>query len=223
MKTHSILKIASLTAVFFTAMAFSCQDHNLPDPEPNLNCNLLDGSQRAFPCEFEITKIEFLEKGTNKVMDTATQNDSAVTLSAKGAQFFAIWSMQSYFDSFWAVRVTVKRIANAPSPSTYLTRFVIRDYLDYVYDPITPTDDQNEKFPINIAIGESFSFESGITMAGGVVQQNYPNSIYRTSSGYSVLVQNYETSQLLKKPPYNYLSYRDLAEAKIKFNPTIID
>lgn len=68
MKTLRILKVISLSSVLMLAMAFSCQDHHVPDPVSN--CDLVDGTPRAFPCEFEITKVEFLKKLTNQVSTT---------------------------------------------------------------------------------------------------------------------------------------------------------
>jgi len=68
MKNYSLIKVFAVSLVLLTAMAFSCQDHHVPDPDPVIKCNRVDGSPRAFPCEFEIIKIEYYAGKTNRII-----------------------------------------------------------------------------------------------------------------------------------------------------------
>ncbi|MCF2489947.1 hypothetical protein [Dyadobacter sp. CY347] len=219
MKTTALIKSACLSSIFFLAMAFSCQDHNIPDPEPTASCNLADGTPRAFPCEFEIVKIDFMEKNAKKVMSTATQSDSNVTLNTAHAASFSVYGIQGYFRSSWRTRITLKRIAasSTPGPNEYITRDIRAN--NEINDPITTPDSNFKKLSFNIAVGDTISFASTVFIEGGY----RGGGNYSVSLGYLATIQNVATSALLQKPPYNYTFIQDLAEAKINYFPTIID
>src|SRR5688572_26371059 len=110
MKTLRILKVISLSSVLMLAMAFSCQDHHVPDPVGN--CDRVDGTPRAFPCEFEITKVEFLKKLTNQVSMTILPGHPDALLILGDAYRSFVGSDAEYRDVFFKVRLHVKRIAN---------------------------------------------------------------------------------------------------------------
>jgi len=93
------------------AMAFSCQDHHVP--EPVSNCERVDGTPRAFPCEFEITKLEFLRTNTSQVVKTVLPGSPVVQLPLNDAYHFQYGSQREYAIVDYRVRIHVKRIANA--------------------------------------------------------------------------------------------------------------
>jgi len=57
MKINQVIKLLPSITVLTIALAISCTDHDIPDPEKH--CERLDGTPRFYPCEFEIVKAEF--------------------------------------------------------------------------------------------------------------------------------------------------------------------
>jgi hypothetical protein len=125
MKHYSLLRLITLSAILMTAMAFSCQDLHIP--EPVTNCNRVDGTPRAFNCEFEFVKAEFYkvfnQSGNTVYYDTATAATPEIVVR-EGER--GMW-IRSYVSMFYIVplnvKVTVKRIAPPPTGSMdYLLR-----------------------------------------------------------------------------------------------------
>ena len=218
MKKHFFLKVISAFSVVLTAMAFSCQDHFVPEePEtaifPANACTLNNGEPRPFPCEFEVVKIDFVYGPKDVIAGTATQADSVVHLTRAHPQTFITWGIHGGFYSFWRTRVTIRRIANPVGHNSkeYIFREAFRGFHDDNRDPypITPPDNAFEKHTIDIPIGGTYTFASGFTMEGG-----RPTKPTLSQSPY-ILVQNVATSAILQKPPYSYTNYREIADAKM--------
>lgn len=231
MKTRALVKIAAMSAVLITAMAFSCQDHHIPDPV--IHCERVDGSPRAFPCEFEIVKLEFLRGTTNQVVSTFLPGDTTVALPINASQAYFWLSMHSSVYLQYRVRVHVKRIAAASSQPVggyelvyYRMAPIVPGYPP-VYDdiisapgavqsagntlPLSPA-----KRPVNfdMPVGETRTAELLVTlgfdyeMLGGVY------------SGEMVIgVVNNTTALKLFGAPYNYNRGRDIQEARLSFVP----
>ena len=199
MKHFPILRLLAFGVILLTAMAFSCEDHNIPDPVTN--CNRVDGTPRPFDCEFEMTKIEFLYPRTKTVAGTVTKADPNVRLPGSAAIFFSYNPRDGWVSSRWLVRATIKRIAqpHTSNSSQYLYRQILPfDYNNQHYEShgtnwgeILP-DDSLQVNTWNIPMGgtQSFEMEYGIDGPFGGI--------------YYVLVQNKNTSKLLREAPYNY-------------------
>ncbi|MCE7064327.1 hypothetical protein [Dyadobacter sp. CY326] len=198
MKNLFMIKLLSYFIIIFFGMAFSCQDHEVavgwPGPTFPVNaCERVRGGARAFPCEFQIVRLEILRQNTDEVVDTATPTDSTVTLPTNSAFTFQVRNLGSYFFASWRTKVTVKRVANAqfPNSNEYIARNLYRDFYENTYDPITPSDNSLVKRTINIALGETFTFEHGFYFEGNPQYLPY-------SANQFTVVQNLVTSEVLR-------------------------
>jgi len=230
MKNYSLIKIAAMSAVFVTAMAFSCQDHNLPDPDPVVNCKRIDGTPRAFPCEFEIVKVEFLRNNTSQVVRTVFPSDPNVELPINAAKFYGWGSGRSYIFMQYNIRVHVKRIAN---PSFLpVGGYEVMDYsLTPAYPPYPPLHDDligpggwpppgspaANPVAFDMAIGETRTVEKMVTMQ---FNTEFPPVTLSYGPNIVSVVNNTTTIKLINAP-YNYDRLRDVHEARIAINPSL--
>jgi hypothetical protein len=232
MKTLPLMKAVLLTSVFLTAMAFSCQDHHAPDPDPVENCERIDGTARAFPCEFEITKLEFLRNNTNSVVRTLMQGDTGVALPINASLKFQWLSMRTSMIMEYRVRVHVKRVANPsfqpvggyevfayrlspPGPPGFPFPPIHDDLIGTgLWAPPASPPDKPANF--NMAIGETRAFET-------VLYFDFVTEIYKDYYFGKVIVSviNNTTNGKLLAAPYNYDRFRDVHEARIEFRPRL--
>lgn len=231
LKHYTLLKLAALSAIFLTAMAFSCQDHNIPDPVSN--CNRIDGTPRAVNCEFEFVKADFFRvdyysgKPDTTRYGTVTPGQPDVKLIEPQ---YGSW-VASYISQFFYIglqgKVTIKRIAPPPAGSN---KYILRK--DLVSSPIAEYDsrsgffelEKDEDLPqvtIDIPVGGTYTYDVTYDFSG---RFNYNGDYldYPLFSNYYLLVQNVKTSQMLRGAPYNYQWYRDIAEARMSFNPKVV-
>lgn len=235
MHISSMLRLLALSCIFFLAMAFSCQDHNIPDP-PVTNCKRVDGTQRAFDCEFEFVKAEFYTQ--NRTQPGPPTKDIYATVTPGNPNFDIIeprWGayifnqrVDLYLAQFPAT-VTIRRIAPSQTGSN---QYILRNNINAQ----SPTD-PNEGFSdlsggapivdpapvtIDIPVGGTYTYDINFIMAGKYIERsNYLEYIQPGPELY-LLVQSVETGNKLKQAPYNYTLYRDLAEAKLVLHPKII-
>ena len=233
MKSYPLIKIAALSAVLTTVMAFSCQDHHNPDPDPVTNCERVEGGARAFPCEFEIVKLEFLRGTTNQVVSTFLPANAKVALPINASQAYFWLSMHSSVYMQYRVRVHVKRIAAAsfhPVGGYELVYYRMTPivpgyppvYNDIIAEPGVVQSAGNTlpaspaKRPVNfdMPVGETRTAELLVTLGfdyealGGV----YDGEM-------TIGVVNNTTALKLSGAPYNYNRGRDIQEAKLSFVP----
>ena len=231
MKTLGLLKTASLLAVLFLAMAFSCQDHNIPDPDPVANCQRVDGTDRAFPCEFEITKVEFLRNNTNGVVRTFLPGDSTIGLPINAALRAEWGSMHAGIQMIYRMRVHVKRIA--PASFQPVGGYEISSYQlsppvppGYPYPPLwddliggpfglnPPPATANHPLDMSMAVGETRSYESTLQLLFNV-ESHGAQYFGRQMIG----IINNTTALTLLEAPYNYNRLRDIHETGIAVKP----
>jgi len=235
MKNYTTLKLLALSSVFVTAMAFSCQDHHIPDPVTN--CKRADGTSRAVNCEFEFVKAEFYRVDEYPYnpprLDTvvyATATPTSPNVSIKEPRY-AAWIISSSSLLYYIqlpVRVTIKRIAPKPSGTTgYLLRKDFNastnnnDEFPTYYGSLPP-DSSLTPVQIDVPVGGIFTYNTVYIWSGGA-SDDYPYINYHLNGANNYfLVQNVETSKLLRQAPYSYTLYRDIAEAKLLFHPYII-
>ena len=235
MHIFSMLRLLALSCVFFLAMAFSCQDHHIPDP-PVTNCKLVDGTQRAFDCEFEFVKAEFYTPNTTQpgpptkdIYATVTPGNPDFDIKEPrwGAYIFN-QRVNTYLGVFPAT-VTIRRIApsatgskqyilrnniTSPSPTDPREGFSDFSYGAPIVDPAPVT--------IDIPVGGTYTYDINFVMGGSYIERsNYLEYIIPGKELY-LLVQSVGTANKLKQAPYNYTLYRDLAEAKLILHPKII-
>ncbi|SDG73068.1 hypothetical protein SAMN04487996_122102 [Dyadobacter soli] len=230
MKHYSLLRLMALSAVLITSLAFSCQDHHIPDPVTN--CDRVNGTLRAVDCEFEFVKAEFSElrnsNGDTLRYGTVTPGgDPTIVLpEVDRGRWIRSYISMFYFLSM-EVQVTIRRIAPAPANTT-----------DYVLRQDFTANSNNDEFPttaiwylepdedlkpvkINIPVGGTYTYHTVYNFVG-TAGFSGDDIDYRMTGDYYLLVQNVETSKLLKQAPYNYDLYRDRAEAKLMFRTKII-
>lgn len=123
MKHFPVFRLLAFTAILFTAMAFSCQDHNIPDPVTN--CNRVDGTQRAFNCEF--VKAVFYNSVSFRdtiVYGTVTPGNPGIEIEERYFNEWLVSSISGYYHTRVQMKVMIKRIAPPPSPTSisYLIR-----------------------------------------------------------------------------------------------------
>lgn len=214
MKNYPLIKIAVFSAVLVTAMAFSCQDHHVPDPDPVPTCNRVDGSQRALPCEFEITRIEFFDWNTTKIGEVINPQRLQGGLIMANAAKVQPLSGHVDFVVTYNTKIYIKRIANSPSPGWNKYRVVqfkpanhpvhgdIIDFPVIWKNPVTATQEIT-----SWEIGETKTFER--------------NVLFETTRAENVdlycSIINYNTWEMLVAAPYNYNLVRDISEATLKY------
>lgn len=230
MKHYSLLRLAAFSVIFVTAMAFSCQDHHIPDPVTN--CNRVNGTPRAVNCEFEFVKADFYEirSGIGDTVRYGTVTPtSSPTIQLKEVEQ-GRWIL-SYVSMFYYipidVTVTIKRIAPAPSASkSYLLRQDLAVYPGEVEFPTTkdfypPADEDLTPVNIDIPVGGTYTYNTVYHYVGNAGYSG-DDVNYGLNQNYYLLVQNVETSKMLTQAPYNYNFFRDKAEAKLMFRTKII-
>ncbi|WAC13313.1 hypothetical protein [Dyadobacter pollutisoli] len=86
MKIKQVLKLLPFTSILAIAVAISCTDHDIPNPDNQ--CERLDGTPRFYPCEFEIVKAEFAKGLTiNDIFATITAQNTDVVLPMQFAWY----------------------------------------------------------------------------------------------------------------------------------------
>jgi hypothetical protein len=217
MKYYPLIKVAAFSAILLTAMAFSCQDHHVPDPDPISNCNRVDGTPRAFSCEFQITRIEIFDRNTSNFAEVITPQRLSGGLYFSQASQTAPLSGQAYYLSY-KVRVHAKRIANSQMPAWNYYQLVVLGsgglvlMPDNVVDPIPLGNSISDYQQIsNWAVGETKTFDGYASFLAGKTPVISSTTLF-------VGVRNYNSYDLLISPPHNYERLRDLAEGALAFN-----
>lgn len=214
-------------------MAFSCGDHNVPDPDPVMNCELVDGNARAFPCEFEIVKLEFLRGNTDRVVSTFRPGDSTVVLPINASLAYFWLSMHSHVYMQYRVRAHVKRIAPAsfqPVGGYEMVYYQLSPgapgyppiYDDLIGRPDVMQSGGNTppaspaKRPVNfdMPVGETRTADLMI-----ILGFEFENSGGLFFGDMSIGVVNNTTALKLMGAPYDYNRCRDIQEAKLSFIP----
>lgn len=235
MKHYSLIRLLAMGAIFITATAFSCQDHNIPDPVTN--CSRVDGTPRAVNCEFEFVKAEFYRTVFVSPGVTDTISYGAVTPATSNlemkepySRYWVVSDISQFFVMTIKVKVTIRRIAPAPAgTNSYILRNNLRSAVTGNPGPgeyssksgwDVETDDQLTPVSINIPVGSTYTYYQNYDFSG---RFEYGNNIiiYPLASEYYFLVQNLATSQKLRQSPFNYQYYRDLAEARLTFHPVV--
>ncbi|SDD58573.1 hypothetical protein SAMN04487996_101376 [Dyadobacter soli] len=225
-----MFRLLALSCIFFLAMAFSCQDHNIPDP-PVTNCKRVDGTQRAFDCEFEFVKAEFYNlDGTKKdIYATVTpSNPNFDIVEPAYASFVYNQRVNVYYEEFPAT-VTIRRIAPSPTGSN---QYILRKNI-WTMSPTDPTEGFSDfsygapivdpaPVTIDIPVGGTYTYEVSYGIGG--YYEDKPRYLDYKLPGPDLylFVESVETAKKLKQAPYNYTLYRDLAEGKLLLRPTII-
>jgi hypothetical protein len=231
MKTLRLLKVISLLSFLLMAMAFSCQDHHIPDPDPVANCNRVDGTARAFPCEFEITKLEFLKTTTGQVSRTVLPGNLNVQLPIGDAYHFQYGSQRAYAIVEFRVRLHIKRIAKASFPPVggyELIRYQLSPpvpiygslYNDILTEKgnewMTPPSPAGNPITLDMAVGETRTVASEVYF---ILDLTPTSSHFLGQINFSI--GNNSTARTLIAAPYNYDLVRDAYEATIGFIPAI--
>lgn len=226
MKSLGILKVISLSSVLMMAMAFSCQDHDVPDPVTR--CNRVDGTPRAFPCEFEITRVDFLKKLTNDVAATILPGNLDFVLPLEQAYRFEFGSRREYAQVVFKVRIHVKRIATASFPVAdgyevwqYRVTPHGPPYFGIYNDDIggpggnaIPEPTNNSPIKMDMAVGETRTVDNEIAF----VINYYPPQPKQIGDFYFAIMNN-TTARKLASAPYNYGLLRDIDEGHIGYAP----
>lgn len=225
MKHFPILRLLAFGVVLLTAMAFSCEDHNIPDPVTN--CNRVDGTPRAFDCEFEFVKALVYNIGYFKdtiVYGVATPEKPDVEIKEEYYGEWLVSSISGFHSTSVQMKVTIKRIAPPPSPTAI--NYLIRRNLT-----INPDDNLLEYFPffispdslnlthqkIDIPVGATHTFDTFYFFGG------YDNIFSSYNGSINLLpIQNKETTDILTQAPYNYTLFRDIAETSAYFRPKFV-
>lgn len=206
-KKYTAVRLFSAFVMFAVAVTMSCTDHVNPDPEPVAHCNRLNGQPRAFPCEFEIEKLEFMSGSSNTVVfETLTPTDSLFQLS--GPYYSWEKTGTETYKVRYKIRLTYKRIAEAPQGVTneyvlYMTTGGIdsEDFLDWASDIGT-----------DMAVGETRS-------EFYIIDYNLAIWDSITNRKRMLSIVNLGTYNILKAAPYHYDAVRDRAESWIRFKP----
>ncbi|SDG94987.1 hypothetical protein SAMN04487996_1266 [Dyadobacter soli] len=209
MKQHfSASRLLSATLLFVLTLAMSCtKDHVIP--EPVSNCNRVNGQPRAFPCEFEIQKLDFMWGSSNvTAFETLTPTDSL--FERKGAYYKWYKTGTENFTIVYKVRLTFKRIAEGPKGKDN------RYYLYLLQGSSDYEESINYGFDINtdnMAVGQTRSqfFYIEFSLANWNPSPLWMNLF---------AIINRDTYEKLKVAPYNYTALRDRAESWIKFQAT---
>lgn len=209
-------KIYASLAVLMMAFALSCTDHSNPDPggPGGTNCSRVDGTPRAYPCEFEIVKIDFMRQSSNDaVFATITPNNHQVALQAALA-FSYVKTGTLTADVVFKVRLHIKRIANPafPTPGGYwISESVSGGEVD---DPSVLRPNRYYPAPsLPMAVGETAQVFSRLTFS------TLDNMINQSPTMLSI--QNPVTYANLTAAPHNYALVRDRSEAHyVGFNTT---
>lgn len=225
MKHFSILRLLAFVAILLTAMAFSCEDHNIPDPV--VNCNRVDGTPRAFNCEFKFVKAVVYNIGYFKdtiVHGIATPGSPDVEIKERYYTDWLVSSISGFYHTSVQMKVTIKRIAPPPSPTAI--NYLIRRNLT-----IAPSNNLDEYFPwytspdslnlspeiIDIPVGATHTFDTFYSFSG------FDNVFSSFNNSINLLpIQNKETTEILRQAPYNYTLFRDIAETTAFFKPKFI-
>jgi hypothetical protein len=233
MRALTLLKTVSLASIFLTAMAFSCQDHDIPDPDPVANCKRTNGTDRAFPCEFQIVKLEFLRNNTNNVVKTFLLGDSTIALPINASERYVWGSKHAYIWMTYRVRVRVKRIAAAsfqPVGGYELMPYRLSPEgpPGFPYPPLhddlvggpwgwgPPASPANEPLDMSMPIGETRSFVLSLELQFDTETQH--GSYF---GNHLVGIVNNTTARTLLAAPHNYDRLRDIHEARIVFKPQL--
>lgn len=204
----SAIRLLSAAMLFALALPMSCTDDHVI-PQPVANCNRLNGQPRAFPCEFEIEKLDFMYGSSNTaVFATLTPTDS---LFERTGPYYS-WHKTGTEDYVirYKVRLTFKRIAKAPEG---------QDNQYYLYMTVGGIDTEDflnwgaDIDATNMAVGETRSQFFII---------DYPLNSWTSITTYMRLfsIINRDTYKVLEQAPYNYSAVRDRAESWIRFKPT---
>lgn len=230
MKLVSIVKIISTTCILISAMAFSCQDHHLP--EPTTNCSRVDGSPRALNCEFEFVKADFYDLRGSSPNDQDTVIISSLTPASPVATFKEPWYAAWIFNPngmryalVTDVKVTIKRIAPpAYGSKLYVLRnnFAAYEEFEYgTYGSTIPSDESLDPVKIDIPVGATYTYSIPYQWLGEATDRGKYID-YPLRAEYYLLIQNLETSKVLRQTPHHYKLYRDLADARFRFNVNVV-
>ncbi|SEJ43688.1 hypothetical protein SAMN05216327_11098 [Dyadobacter sp. SG02] len=204
----SAIRPLSAVLLFVLTFALSCTDDHVI-PEPVDNCTRLNGQPRAFPCEFEIQKLDFMSGSSNTTaFATLTPTDSLFERS--GPYYSWTKTGTENFTISYKVRLTFKRIAEAPvgqnnQYSLFMTQGGIdsEDFHDFSFSINTA----------NMAVGET---RSEFYIIEYSLANWMPIPIYMRMFA----IVNLTTYEKLKLAPYSYTAIRDLAESWIRFKST---
>ncbi|TLV02422.1 hypothetical protein [Dyadobacter luticola] len=216
-------------AILLTALAISCADHDITEPESN--CERADGTPRLYPCEFEIVKAEFAKGLTiNDIFATITPQNPDVVLPMQFA-WYRFSQNPNTIDITFKIKLYVKRIANA---SVHASSGYILDkptgwpstiaslYSTAFFPPLHP------QVPIellSLPLGETTVVISDAAyhiMVEYLPPLNTP--VYTKFTGNVLYAfHNIETTKVLTAAPYDYSLGVDASEAHIVINPAITE
>ncbi|MCE7038844.1 hypothetical protein [Dyadobacter sp. CY312] len=209
-------------------LALSCTDHELPETPDNLpesKCKAVDGSDRLYPCEFIIEKIDFLSKD-GAVLATVTADAQSIGISrfqAKTNTYAGNVEGQTGAATF-DIRIRIKRVASPSFPVNvgYLIGYTHNSSGKRIlHTPSSPGDTYGERIKfgdpvtLDMAIGESrdvtvsMLFPYKIENFGGL----RPITIITSTSFF---IDNDETTLALPRATYPYSQVGSVVEAYIE-------
>ncbi|WP_439585642.1 hypothetical protein [Dyadobacter bucti] len=229
MKIEQVLKLLPFTAILAIAVAISCTDHDIPDPDKQ--CERSDGTPRFYPCEFEIVKAEFAKGLTiNDIFATITPQNTDVVLPMQFA-WYRFSQNPNTIDVTFKVKLHVKRIANASvqASSGYILdkptgrpATIASLYSTTVFPPLHP------QVPIELQLLPLGQTAVVISDAAYHISVEYlpplNTPVYTNFTGNVLYAfHNIETTKTLIATPHNYSLGVDASEAHIVINPTLTE
>ncbi len=223
--TLYVRTLLALTYSLFVA-ALSCTDHEVPElpNDPESACSKINGSPRAYPCEFKIEKLTFYAKD-NSVIGEVTPTSPNIILYRSRAKMDSNPSASTVgqigvltFD----VKATVKRLAGPSFPVMAGYELVYSNHVSGVSALTTPGESAVIGSPLAIPIPVGATTEISLELPARYQIQNVMGEIRPTAflSLTAFLIYNDVTSEELDDHP-SFIG--DVAEAHIDITTSIRD
>lgn len=201
-----------LATAWLSVIIIACSDH--VDPQPSVvNCQLSNGMNRPYPCEFTIEKLIFLGND-GSTLGEITPAMSTVNLSVAKAKINSISGSNGR--ATYDVKGIIRR-QNAPSftvSSGYILSYAFVDLTALQSDP-RPVITSTQLFPMSIGSTQEISVELSFnysTSGSSVNTEVVPRSFF---------IENDVTTT--KFAILSTVPVRDKAEASIKISPIMVN